>query len=197
MLPTFRDFNTYLLNPVNILFVFAGLLLIISGWLWQRESNRLPGKMWSAFAILGAFILILVPIPSGSLTFVATALPSNTGTAENQSRVATEKDGAGALIFGPYIRLLPGLYELRLEYSSNNTPGSPIGQFDVVYGPGVKLVGEGELPPSDSNNGILKYRFPVRDWQSLNSTFEFRVWYSGHGNLKVNSLTITPVSFDQ
>jgi hypothetical protein len=101
------------------------------------------------------------------------------------------------LIFGPYVMLPAGLYELNLDYATADVPAPIVGRFDVVYSPGVRLVGEAELPSSDANGGIFKYRFPVRDSQSFTSQFEFRVWYAGHGNLRIKSLKLTPVSLDQ
>ena len=197
LLPSFKDFDVYLKHPANYVAVLAGLLLIISGWLWQRGINALLGKLWAAFLVASVIVVLLVPVPNGSISFGAYELPSNLGTLDGLTRVATEKDGAGTLTFGPYVKLLAGLYEVTLEYESSGADDSRVGRFDIVYSPGVVEVGAEDLPPSSVNQGIFKYRFPVRGAQSLNSSFEFRVWYAGHGNLRVKGLTIAPISFGQ
>jgi len=196
-LPIFKDFDTYLRDPANYIFVALGLLIAISGWLWQRGKKSLLGKLWIAFAAIGLSVLALVPAPVGSLTYKPHELPRNIGSNDGLIRVATEKDQPGALMYGPYVQLLTGLYEVNLEYESADTPEAIVGHFDVVYSPGVRLVGEADLPSSEANNGLFKYRFSVRDSQSLTSHFEFRVWYTVHGTLRMKSLTIVPVSFDQ
>jgi hypothetical protein len=192
-LPTFKDFNSYARHPANYVFVLLGLLLVITGWLWRGRSNRQLGKILAAFLVVGIGIVMLVPPATGSWTLEAVELPSRLGTVEGTSRVATEKDGAGTLSFGPYTMLLAGRYELKLEYESSGTSDPP-GKLDVVYGPEAKVVADVDLPPSDTNNGTFKYEFPVREWQSLSPPFQFRVKYAGHGNLKEKSLTITPIS---
>ena len=197
LLPSFKDFDVYLKHPANYVAVTAGLLLIISGWLWQRGAGAWLSKAWPAFLAAGVILVLLVPVPNGSISFGAYELPSNLGTLDGLTRVATERDGAGTLTFGPYVKLLAGLYEVRLSYESGATDDSRAGRFDVVYSPGVREVGAEDLPPSSVNQGVFKYRFQVRDWQSFNSSFEFRVWYAGHGNLRVKGLTLTPTSFGQ
>jgi hypothetical protein len=197
LLPSFKDLGAYLQHPANYIFTAAGMLLIISGWLWQRGANRLTGRVWAVFSVVGVAILLLAPVSPGVLAFPASVLPSNIGTTDGPMRVATAESGAGALMFGPYVRLLAGLYEVNVEYESTGTSAPVVGRFDVIYNPGVRLVGEADLPSSETNNGKFKYRFHVRDTQSLTSDFEFRVWYPGQGTLRVKSLTVTPVSFDQ
>ncbi|HKC64498.1 MAG TPA: hypothetical protein VKB86_12725 [Pyrinomonadaceae bacterium] len=197
LLPSFKDFDVYLKHPANYVAVLAGLLLIITGWLWQRGAGAWLGKVWAAFLVAGVIAVLLVPVPNGSISFGAYELPSNLGTLDGLTRVATEKDGAGTLTFGPYVKLLAGLYEVTVEYESSATSDSRVGRFDIVYSPGVVEVGAEDLPPSSMNQGIFKYRFQVEDWQSLNSSFEFRVWYAGRGLLRVKGLTLTPISLER
>lgn len=196
LLPSFKDFDLYLKHPANYVAVIAGLLLIITGWLWQHGTFAWLGKVWAAFLVAGVIAVLLVPVPNGSVSIGAQELPSNLGTLDGLTRVATEKDGAGTLTFGPYVKLLAGLYEVTVEYESSVTDAR-VGRFDIVYSPGVVEVGAEDLPPSCVNQGMFKYRFEVRDWQSLSSSFEFRVWYAGHGLLRVKGLTIRPISFNQ
>lgn len=196
-LPSFKDFDIYLRDPANYLFVALGLLLVVTGWLWQRGKKRLLSNLWIAFAVFGLSALMLLPAPAGSLTYKPHELPRQIGNNDGLVRVATEKDGAGMLIFGPYVQLIAGLYEVSVEYESSDTREPVVGHFDVVYSPGVRLVSEADLPSADMNDGLFKYRFPVRDEQSLDAHFEFRIWYAGRGTLRIKSMTLAPVSFDQ
>lgn len=194
-MPTFRDFDSYLKHPANYIFVLLGLLLIISGWLWHRGTNRLLAGVWGGFLVVGIATMLLVSPSPGSWKLDAIELPSQVGTLEGTSRVATEKDGPGALIFGPYTMLMAGRYQAKLEYESSDAAGLAVAHFDIVYGMDTKVVADVELPNSDANQGTFKYEFPVAAGQSLNPPFQFRVMYAGRGNLKVKRLTITPVSF--
>jgi hypothetical protein len=195
-MPTFTDFNSYLKHPANYVVVLLGLFLILSGWMWHRGRNRLLAKMWGGFIVAGIATLLIVPPSTGSWKLDAIELPSRVGTLDGTSRVATEKDGPGALIFGPYTTLMAGLYQATLEYESSDTAGRSVARFDIVYGLDTKVVSDVELPDSDANQGTLKCEFPVAASQSLNPPFQFRVNYAGRGNLKVKRLTITPISFE-
>jgi hypothetical protein len=194
-LPTFVDFDNfdlYLKHPSNYLFVLLGLLLIATGWLWQREAVRFSAQVWIVSLALGAGLFFLAPPAVNSWTLAANELSSHVGVLEGAERVATEKDGAGALVFGPYAMLLAGDYEVTLEYEWDNPPDTAAAHFDIVYGPELRLVVDRELPPSHMNNGLLKHRFTVRESQSLDPLFQFRVYYPGRGTLRVKRLTITP-----
>ena len=194
-MPTFRDFDSYLKHPANYIFVLLGFLLIISGWLWHRGTNRLLAGVWGGFLVVGIATMLLVSPSTGSWKLDAIELPSQVGTLEGTSRVATEKDGPGALIFGPYTMLMAGRYQAKLEYESSGAAGPGVAHFDIVYGLDTKVVSDVELPHSDANQGTFRQEFTVAAGQSLNPPFQFRVMYAGRGNLKVKRLTITPVSF--
>jgi hypothetical protein len=198
-LPTFKDFNLYLKHPSNYVFVLLGLLLIITGWLWQRGSLSLSGRIWTIALALGIAIVMIAPPAIGSLTLTASELNSQTGTLEKTGGVATgtEKEGADSFILSPDVMLLSGNYEVMLDYEYENRSGLSAAHYDIVYGPEQKLLAQAELPSSDTNNGVFKHRFTVRESQSLGPLFQFRVHYSGHEIIKVNRLTIGPGSPDQ
>jgi hypothetical protein len=192
-LPVFWDFDQYLKHPANYVFIFLGLLLVVTGWLWQRGAIRLSGKIWAASLALALSIFFFATPVVSSWTLAASSLNSHIGRLEGTSRIATGSDGAGLLIFGPYVALLRGDYEVALEYESD----SPAARYGVFYGPESRLLAEAGLPPSATNNGLFKHRFTVREDLSLSPLFEFRVHYPGSGTLRVKRLTITPVSTDQ
>jgi hypothetical protein len=196
-LPTFKDFNLYLKQPSNYVFVLLGLLLVATGWLWQRGSLRLIGRVWIVALVLGIGIVMIAPPAISSWTLTASELKSQNGTTEKTGEAATEKDGAGSFILSPSVLLLSGNYEVTLDYEYENRAGLPAAHCDIVYGPEQKLVADAELPSSETNNGVFKRGFTVRESQSLGPLFQFRVRYSSHELLKVNRLTVGPGSPDQ
>jgi hypothetical protein len=193
-LPTFQDFSAYLKHPANFVFVAFGLLLVISGWLWSRGNNRALLQTWFAFLTVAISLMILLPPATGSFRLLARELPGQIGAVEGHNRVASEKDGAGIMMFGSYIPLKSGSYEAMLEYETN-TAGNFAANFDIVYDLAAKMAAHVNMPRSDVNSGILKQQFSVNGAQSLNSRFEFRVTYWGRGSVKLKRLTITPISF--
>jgi hypothetical protein len=60
-LPFFKEFDNYLSHPPNYVFVAFGLLLVISGWLWQRGANHLAGRIWAISLLTGISIIVLLP----------------------------------------------------------------------------------------------------------------------------------------
>ncbi|HVS82608.1 MAG TPA: hypothetical protein VHE60_12830 [Pyrinomonadaceae bacterium] len=191
-LPTFRDFDAYLKHPANYVAVLADILLIVSGLLWRRRKHLVAG-LWSVFLITGAAGILLIPPSTGSLKLKGIDLPSQIGTLEGFDRVATEKDGPGWLTFGPYTMLVKGRYEAALEYESTAVKAG-FARFDISCDQGGNVIKEAELPPSNANHGVFTFEFLVSREQSLNSLFEFRIRYLGHGEMKMKRLTITPVS---
>jgi hypothetical protein len=196
-LPVFRDFDFYLKHPANYVFATMGLLLVVTGWLLlKRVAHFSTARMWAVALVLGGSLFLLAPPALSPLTITANDLRAQVGTLEGTSRVATESDGAGTLVYGPYLGLTAGDYELALRYESDNPAGAPSSRYDIVYGPVLKLLAGEELPPSAANDGLIKHRFTVREDQSLDAPFEFRVHYGGRGTLKVKRLTITPLALD-
>lgn len=213
LLPTFDSFVLYVRHPSNYVSVFFGLLLIFTGWLWQRGRIRLSGKIWALSLAFGIAIVAFVPpaIPSWRLAAshmgsqIGTLARSNrifteedgAGPLETTSRLATEQDGVGTLAFGPYSIMLSGDYEVTVEYEYEHSTDTPAAHFDIVYGPQLTLVADVELPRSEMNNGVFRHRFTVRESQSLEPLFQFRIHYPGHGKLRLDWLTITPISLIQ
>jgi len=186
-LPTFRDFDAYLKHPANYVAVLAGILLMVSGLLWRRRM-RLVAGLWTVFLITGAAGILLIPPSTGSLKLKGIDFPSQIGTLEGFDRVATEKDGPGWLTFGPHTMLVTGRYEVALEYESSAV-NAGFARFDISCNDGSNVIKEAELPPSDANHGVFRFEFLVSREQSLNSLFEFRIRYLGHGEMKMKKLS--------
>jgi hypothetical protein len=191
-LPLFVDFNTYLKQPANYVVVAFGVLLMVTAASRRLGARRFLIPVWLAFFITAISVIIYIPpAPFGTWFFQACDLPSKFGTIEGFDRVVNDKEGQGIFTYGPYVKLKPGIYKVKLNYESARSIVAP-GRFSVIYNQGNEVVGA-ELP-ADTNNGMCEQVFEVNDSQSLNSLFEFRVSYNGRGYLKVKSITLTPVS---
>lgn len=197
LLPTFGDFDVYLRHPANYLCVLLTAVLIFSGWVWRHRSNKVPVKVWLAVLIMGAGVLLWAPPAVGSWKLDGNLLLGRIGTLGAKSRIASEENGAGTLVFGPYAMLLAGDYEVTIEYQFEHELGTAAAHYDIVYGPDLRAVADIELPPSSTNNGVFKHRFSVRQSQSLGPLFQFRIHYPGRGKLRFDRLTITPIYLSQ
>jgi hypothetical protein len=195
-LPQFRDLDNYLSHPPNYVFVLFGLLLVVSGWLWQRRATHLVGGIWAVFLAMAAGILTLAPPVFDAYSSRAYALLAESGTVEGASRVAKEGESEEGLLMYISGAMVPaGSYEVKLEYESSGASNAPAATWSVdSYS--EKHVAGGNLPPSTANGGTLSREFSLSEGPPADRTLEIRVWYPGHGTLRVEQLTITPLSLD-
>jgi len=191
-LPSFVNFNTYLKQPANYVAVAFTILLVGTAVFQTSAARRFWVPVWLPFVATAISIIIFIPpAPFSTWFFQARDLPAQFGKIEGSSRVVNDKEGRGIFTFGPYVKLKAGVYKVKLNYESAKSIVAP-GRFSVIYDQGKEVVGA-ELP-ADITNGECEQVFEVNDSQSLNSLFEFRVSYNGHGYLKVKSITLTPMS---
>ncbi|HKO99193.1 MAG TPA: hypothetical protein VJU86_19495 [Pyrinomonadaceae bacterium] len=193
LLPAFRDFDTYLNHPANYVALILGGLLIISGWVWLRGNSRALSTTWVVFLVLGFCSLMFLSPALGNWKITAAELPSQIGTTEGKHRVATEKDGPGVLIFGPYALLVAGSYQIDVDYESSGPPESSAGRFSVVYDQGRQILVDTMLPPADPTHGKTTQTFTVGQDQSIGALFEFPVRYTGQGSLRVKGFTVKKI----
>lgn len=194
-LPHFRNVDGFLSHPPNYIFVSFGLLLIASGWLLQRGATRRVGGIWIALLVAGVGALALLVPPVDALSFPARELPGEVGTVQGDSRVATEGETReGHLTFGPNVVPPPGSYELELAYESEGEPDAPAARWDIVSDAAANTIEGGDLPPSNTNNGMFTIELLVDEALPPGAALEFRVWYPGRGRLEVKRLTITPLA---
>jgi hypothetical protein len=193
----FTGFNTYLEHPSNWVIVSIGLLLVASGWLWQRGTVRLAGIAWALFLPVAIGAIMLFPPALEPVSFPARFLPGQTGTLVGESRVATEAENEeGDLIQAPLrgAQLPVGMYKLTLEYESSPASGdTPAPRWEIFSRPDDPIR-EGELPPSAETRGEFEFEFPVKRVRRVGRPLKFRVEYPGQGYLRVERLTITPLN---
>ncbi len=199
-MPFFKNVSDYenlsycLRQPANYLCLLLSFILVLSGWLWLSGRTYLLKGVWALFLTAALLTVTLLPPAAPFWSITADLLPSQTGAiSDDKSRTASEgADPAGYLTYGPYVFLLEGEYALTLEYESSAGQGdaAQANRFDISYDLGRSAIAETNLPPSDTNNGRLQYRFIVDRELSMRKQFECRVWYTGSGALRVKRLAI-------
>ncbi|WP_140219449.1 hypothetical protein [Pseudomonas oryzihabitans] len=110
------------------------------------------------------------------------------GTAEQYERRAVAgKDSEGFLMYGPYIDLPPGEYQVTIDYSASASGSRwDVGRFNnpeqnLTISSGDFLTTEN----STTKHFTLKNRI---------EQFEIRAWYNGHGNLSIRKVDILRVT---
>ena len=119
------------------------------------------------------------------LEIAGSELPGNVGGRLGQARIVQEgKDPSGCLIYGPYILLAEGSYDFRLQYTATSADS---GVYDLVYQGASSLTRSGKLPPHSGGRLVETLTVAPED---VNKAWEFRVWYSGKGTIRVEKLVI-------
>lgn len=150
----------------------------------------LKKNIWWVFLITSAsVVVILATQPWVSEFFIQTSyLPSQVGRTEGNSRVAEEgKDLPGVLIYGPYVSLSPGIYNITLKYSASTDLSAT---WDIIFMGASNRIKEGHL--FFANQGLLNENITVNKEDNAKK-LEIRVFYSGRGNIKVDEIIIKKI----
>jgi hypothetical protein len=141
-------------------------------------TNRIdrPEQDFSVYSFL---------IPKSPLLIPAPRLPSLVGSVEAGRRVATIGTNAGYLTYGPYVMLDPGRYRMTIKYESEGDAGS----WDVVSI--AEVLAKGSI--SDTH-GLAAEIVVTVDLPNGANDVQVRMFYSGHGGLAVESLSIHPIN---
>jgi len=121
-----------------------------------------------------------------NMTYPAAALPSEIGSIEGNSRVASEGTATGFLTYGPYINLLRGKYSFLINYIAQQNSQIEAGRWDVVVtnnGKSETLI-QGNLIPG---NNYISGNFEIIENSSV---VEVRTYYEGSGFLSIESINI-------
>ncbi len=129
--------------------------------------------------------------PGTSRSWLACELQSQVGHSEPDCAMSFDDatDDTGYMVFGPYVRVPPGTYEVVLDYRAAD-PGA--GAWDVVAGvgltPGVSIHSD-EVPTGDGSVTTVVEIGP--DPNGRAQQLETRVFATDAGDLDVRSVTIT------
>lgn len=102
--------------------------------------------------------------------------------------VSNNKKMSGFLTYGPYINIPNGKYLITLSYKANNLDLINPSWFDVSYQHGTKELYHKILPNTDNKLKNLSTETIINT--PIDSQFEFRVYYSGKGDLSVLNVQI-------
>jgi hypothetical protein len=144
-----------------------------------RSATRIdrPGQDFSIYEFL--------IIRSSPLVIPGAKLPSAVGVAEGNARIAVEGTKPGHLTFGAFATASRGSYEIVLRYSAEGDVGS----WDITST--GTILAKGSIPNTGgSTTDLIRTIDLPEDTQKL----EVRTFYSGHGRLVVESLSIKPLS---
>ncbi len=122
-------------------------------------------------------------------------LNSQVGKVKNKFRIAkSDKDKAGYITFGPYMKLEEGNYKFDISYISSEVNATVVGTWDVgiALPKGFKELKKNNLIGTSNQEGHIVQYFTIPNEYS-NEKIEIRNFYNGIGDLTIKSLTITKV----
>jgi hypothetical protein len=100
------------------------------------------------------------------------------------------KDDAGHIIYGPYLDLSSGSYQLRLQYASAAPSSQEVGEMDACGSSGSNVLGKKQLFGTDGKlfMSTVDFRIP-EDRQGLG--FEARVGSKGIADMRLTDISIS------
>jgi hypothetical protein len=125
-----------------------------------------------------------------NMTYPAATLPSQIGSIEGNSRIASDGTAVGFLTFGPYLSLPRGKYYFQINFKAEQNSKPEVGRWDVVAtnnGKSIILM-EGYLVPG---NDHISTNFEINEKSAV---VEVRTYYEGSGSLAIESLVIKKIN---
>lgn len=124
--------------------------------------------------------------PGESILYPACELPRLPTThTEDDCKVTTTQEGF--VTFGPYVRLIPGNYSFKIEYSSSNPSDQVAGRWDVAINKGQNMLSEGALQGTDGRNEQLAGEFLITDTTET----EIRTYLNRGSALTIDKISIS------
>lgn len=186
-LPQWRDYRWAYSYLPNFIFVVMAIVIIALGAM-SSVSVKLRRNALLVFSCV-ALIALGTYARWGDLPFpqqrwAASTLPSQVGTIDNLSRVATSVHGKGFLSYGPFFKVPEGDYEVGIQFSASSETSSDVGQIDVYIADKMMSI---ETQPLTSTNGMNREMFfPIRINQDAAGKIEIRTTYLGQGSMSVH-----------
>lgn len=147
--------------------------------------TRKPKWILLILAVIIAFFTVKYFFDEKPINIQGAQLPGNTGNIEGTVRSAEEnKDKSGALTYGPYVKLPPGKYEIKIKYSATS---DDCGSWDMIFRGSKEVMKQGKFTSKD--NGFFFENLTILE-RDAGKELEIRSWYTGKGTLKVKELVI-------
>ena len=166
--------------PTNIHYCSDSKMQI---WLYKNGNLDLAVKASNNAYLFKRKLTTKLVIPGANL-------PGIVGKKEGLVRVAEDEvDKQGFLSYGPYVDLDGGRYKIVIKYLAKSNKTDAVSTFDIgqFYVPEKDIVlHKGDLNATKA--GVIE-RVIIIPNEGLKK-IEFRIWFSGHGQLTVKSIEI-------
>jgi hypothetical protein len=187
-LPLFADPRDMLVYPPNWVWVWLTVLVVALCELWPKHRALLAG-VWAATGLAVAIVFVL-PRTERPFEIPGVLLAKSTGRDDGSARVAGEGlDAAGHLIASPHTWLRAGCYEVTLFYEASYPSAADSAVWEST---GWTMLERGELPAAGPGS-VFRHRLWVRPGERV-ANYQFRVWFSGAGQLRIEQLVIAQIS---
>lgn len=165
----------------KLLTVMAFVAILGIGCSDREEKKPGPAKSGAAPAAIKLNFPHVIPMSADT--------PHNIGNFDQSTgTMAAGKDQAGALVFGPYLELDPGRYQVTFDIKTGGGKEPIIGKVDVnafSEAQSDNPVAEQELQRAKNDQSI------TLDFSAVaGKKYEFRVWVNGNGDLSVKKITV-------
>lgn len=120
-------------------------------------------------------------------------LPSQTGSTDSfNNRLALEHtDKKGFISFGPFIKLIPGKYQIEVKYKSSAYYKYPVANFDIMIDPN-HIIYEEKIYGTNNEFLIKKFEFILSRVDALN--FQSRLYYFGNSDFLLDYIKIIKIN---
>jgi hypothetical protein len=148
----------------------------------------------SLASVLGEAVL---PLEGPSLAdpvvhyFRAAELRIGNGTVSRNFEVISKvgKHEPGHIVFGPYINLCPGSYQLLLQYAGAASNSVEIGEIDACSASGSNVLARKQLLGTNGRLAVTTLDFKIRE-HSIGIGFETRVGSKGIADIRLTDISI-------
>jgi hypothetical protein len=120
------------------------------------------------------------------LVVEASLLPHLVGRTEGSDTVVDEGSGRGYAMYGPYMPLPLGKYNVSIEYTSSLAPSASAAEFDI-FSVRAESVAATALPGTEGESGMATLSFEVTNETDF---WEFRAQTSGQGAMVIDRIVI-------
>jgi hypothetical protein len=127
-----------------------------------------------------------------TIRFLPSEAFSAPGVGRMEGGLLVSGDVAGALVYGPYLKLPSGRYRIRLSLTTQSDGVSP-GTWDIALGQPPRILAGGALPTTSGERDFAVERLIDITPQQRGSPLEVRVFASGLGLVRYRETEIEHV----
>jgi len=182
-LPAFYDPNTTFKNPLNYIFI----LLTVYIFLYRSlKSDHVKKLKHTILLLLIIYILIFGLVnrqDNTTLVWSASEMSTTNGIKQNNSIFV--KSGImkpGFVVFGPWINLGKGKYQVSIDYTADASDREMVGFWDVYETKNMAILKRGTFNGTNKKSKRFTYSFDI-DKNDGNLIYEFRMYWLGNKDM--------------